>query len=91
MCLAVCLSAFPPHCRKELDPNYVPTNEPPSVLGNAACWSLHMGLSSNLRYQLLGGADTVSTAPHCSEKGIGRCSDQVSFSSCVVCCPVQWK
>jgi hypothetical protein len=46
-------------CRQQLDPTYVSVNEPPSVLGNAACWSLHMGLSSNLRYQLLGGADTV--------------------------------
>ena len=36
-----------------------PQNEAPSILGNAACWSLHMGLSSNLRYQVLGGADTV--------------------------------
>lgn len=37
-------------------------NEAPSILGNAACWSLHMGLSSNLRYQLLGGADAVRAA-----------------------------
>jgi hypothetical protein len=43
--------------RKRMDPNFVSQNEPPSVLGNAACWSLHMGLSSNLRYQALGGAD----------------------------------
>lgn len=53
------LNSFPP-CRQQLDPTYVSVNEPPSVLGNAACWSLHMGISSNLRYQLLGGADTVS-------------------------------
>ena len=43
--------------RKRLDPDFVSQNEPPSVLGNAACWSLHMGLSSNLRYQALGGVD----------------------------------
>jgi hypothetical protein len=43
--------------RKRMDPSFVQQNEPPSVLGNAACWSLHMGLSSNLRYQALGGAD----------------------------------
>lgn len=36
-----------------------PQNEAPSVLGNAACWSFQMGVSSNLRYQMLGGADTV--------------------------------
>lgn len=46
--------------RKQLDPNFVTQNEPPSVVGNAACWALHMGISSNLRYQLLGGADGVS-------------------------------
>jgi hypothetical protein len=47
--------------RKQLDPNFVTQNEPPTVLGNAACWALHMGISSNLRYQILGGADGVST------------------------------
>jgi hypothetical protein len=43
--------------RKRMDPAFVSQNAPPSVLGNAACWSLHMGLSSNLRYQALGGVD----------------------------------
>jgi hypothetical protein len=43
--------------RKRMDPNFVQQNEAPSVIGNAACWSLHMGLSSNLRYQALGGVD----------------------------------
>ncbi|KAF6258155.1 hypothetical protein COO60DRAFT_1152802 [Scenedesmus sp. NREL 46B-D3] len=47
------------HVRQQLDPTYISANEPPSVLGNAACWALHMGVSSNLRYQLLGGADSV--------------------------------
>jgi hypothetical protein len=46
--------------RKQLDPTFVTQNEPPSVVGNAACWALHMGISSNLRYQVLGGADGVS-------------------------------
>ena len=48
--------------RKALDPAFVSQNAAPSVLGNAACWSLHMGLSSNLRYQILGGADVVRSA-----------------------------
>jgi hypothetical protein len=30
------------------------------VVGNASCWALHMGLSSNLRYQMLNGLDMVS-------------------------------
>lgn len=29
------------------------------MLANASCWSLHMGLSSNLRYQILNGFDMV--------------------------------
>lgn len=45
--------------RKRLDPNFEPSNEPPSVLGNAACWGIHMGLSSNIRYQILNGLDMV--------------------------------
>lgn len=50
--------------RKQLDPNFTTQNEPPTVLGNAACWALHMGISSNLRYQMLGGADGVSGGTH---------------------------
>jgi hypothetical protein len=46
--------------RKQLDPTFVTQNEPPTVLGNASCWALHMGISSNLRYQVLGGVDGVS-------------------------------
>lgn len=45
--------------RKKLDPTFVTQNEAPSVLGNASCWAFQMGLSSNLRYQVLGGADAV--------------------------------
>lgn len=41
--------------RKALDPDFVPQNELPNVPLNAACWATHMGLSSNLRYQLLNG------------------------------------
>lgn len=48
--------------RKQLDPTFTTQNEPPTVLGNAACWALHMGISSNLRYQMLGGIDGVSAS-----------------------------
>lgn len=34
-------------------------NEQPNVWANAATWGLHMGISSNLRYQMLGGLDPV--------------------------------
>lgn len=46
-------------CRKALDPEFVLQNEPPNVLYNAGTWSLHMGVSSNLRYQVLNGLDMV--------------------------------
>ena len=29
------------------------------MVGNASCWALHMGFSSNLRYQMLNGMDMV--------------------------------
>lgn len=45
--------------RKKMDPDFVIQNEPPSIVGNASCWALHMGVSSNLRYQLLNGMDMV--------------------------------
>lgn len=45
--------------RQRLDPEYVTPNKPPNVLYNAATWSLHMGVSSNLRYQMLNGIDMV--------------------------------
>ncbi len=32
------------------------------MFANAGCWSAHMGLSSNLRYQLLGGVDPFVAA-----------------------------
>lgn len=54
--------------RQHLDPSFVVQNEPPTVLGNASCWALHMGISSNLRYQLLGGADGVSVATLVAEE-----------------------
>ncbi|GAX76058.1 hypothetical protein CEUSTIGMA_g3501.t1 [Chlamydomonas eustigma] len=45
--------------RKNLDPNFKLVNEPPNIIYNAGTWALHMGLSSNLRYQVLGGSDQV--------------------------------
>jgi len=46
-------------------------NEQPNVIANAATWGLHMGLSANTRYQLLGGLDSVSEAVS-SELGVVR-------------------
>ena len=45
--------------RKKMDPSFIQQNESPNVLANASCWALHMGISSNLRYQLLNGMDMV--------------------------------
>lgn len=45
--------------RKKFDPDFVMQNTPPNVLANAGCWALHMGVSSNLRYQILNGMDMV--------------------------------
>jgi hypothetical protein len=43
--------------RKKVDPNFVPQNQSPPTVLNAATWALHMGLSSNLRYQTLNGLE----------------------------------
>lgn len=37
--------------RQSLDPKFKLQNEPPNVVLNAFTWSMHMGFSSNLRYQ----------------------------------------
>lgn len=42
--------------RKRTDPNFESQNKPPPILLNAFVWSMHMGISSNFRYQ-------VKTAP----------------------------
>ena len=43
--------------RRKMDPDFeIPSNPPPAVL-NALTWSIHMGLSSNLRYQSLNGME----------------------------------
>jgi len=43
--------------RQRLDPMFEPQNALPDVRLNAACWALHMGISSNLRQQLINGAE----------------------------------
>ncbi|XP_065853988.1 protein RETICULATA-RELATED 3, chloroplastic [Euphorbia lathyris] len=43
--------------RKKMDPSFeTPNKAPPTVL-NAMTWALHMGISSNLRYQTLNGVE----------------------------------
>eukprot|EP00250_Pteridium_aquilinum_P009767 c18918_g1_i1 orf=265-1476(-) len=43
--------------RKKMDPGFEPQNKAPSTLLNASTWAIHMGLSSNLRYQLINGME----------------------------------
>lgn len=45
--------------RKKMDPNFETPNKPPPTLLNATTWAIHMGLSSNLRYQTLNGVEFV--------------------------------
>ncbi|GAB2300793.1 Protein RETICULATA-RELATED 3, chloroplastic [Dionaea muscipula] len=45
--------------RKKMDPNFETPNKPPPTLLNAFTWALHMGLSSNFRYQTLNGIEFV--------------------------------
>jgi hypothetical protein len=53
--------------RKRMDPAFETPNKPPPTLLNAATWALHMGCSSNLRYQTLNGIEyllgNVAPAP----------------------------
>ncbi|XP_051227165.1 protein RETICULATA-RELATED 3, chloroplastic [Lolium perenne] len=53
--------------RKKMDPAFETPNKAPPTLLNAATWALHMGVSSNLRYQTLNGVEyllgTVAPAP----------------------------
>lgn len=48
--------------RKKLDPEFKSQNEAPDVALNAATWAAHMGVSSNLRYQVLNGIDMARPA-----------------------------
>lgn len=45
--------------RKSFDPNFTLQNETPNIFFNSATWACHMGVSSNMRYQILYGLDTV--------------------------------
>ncbi|KAK9723767.1 hypothetical protein RND81_05G023900 [Saponaria officinalis] len=45
--------------RKKMDPEFETPNKPPPTLLNAFTWALHMGLSSNFRYQALNGVEYV--------------------------------
>lgn len=40
-----------------MDPNFETPNKPPPTVLNASTWALHMGVSSNLRYQSLNGIE----------------------------------
>ena len=48
--------------RKKLDPEFKSQNQAPDVALNAATWAAHMGVSSNLRYQVLNGIDMARPA-----------------------------
>lgn len=43
--------------RKKMDPTFETPNKAPPTLLNAGTWALHMGLSSNFRYQTLNGIE----------------------------------
>ncbi|KAL8464322.1 hypothetical protein ACS0TY_034012 [Phlomoides rotata] len=45
--------------RKKMDPNFETPNKPPPPVLNATTWAIHMGLSSNFRYQTLNGLEFV--------------------------------
>ncbi|KAG5248385.1 protein RETICULATA-RELATED [Salix suchowensis] len=43
--------------RKTMDPSFETPNKPPPTVLNALTWAIHMGVSSNIRYQSLNGAE----------------------------------
>ncbi|KGN54469.1 protein RETICULATA-RELATED 3, chloroplastic [Cucumis sativus] len=45
--------------RKKMDPGFETPNKAPPTLLNAMTWAIHMGVSSNLRYQTLNGVEYV--------------------------------
>ena len=58
--------------RKALDPKFESQNALPNVLLNASCWGAHMGVSSNIRYQLINGLEMVggpAAAPVLTRQG----------------------
>ena len=40
-----------------MDPSFETPNKPPPTVLNALTWAIHMGVSSNLRYQSLNGVE----------------------------------
>lgn len=77
--------------RKIADPNYVSQNEAPDVFLNSLAWTLHMGASSNIRYQMLNGMDMVCpTPPSLPHDGVSclRCAHMcvVRCSACMPAC-----
>lgn len=51
------VTRHPPTSVPQVDPSFTTQNEPPNVFANAFTWAVHMGVSSNIRYQALGGLD----------------------------------
>ena len=49
--------------RQRLDPKFESQNKAPNIFLNAGTWATHMGVSSNVRYQLLNGLDMVRETP----------------------------
>lgn len=49
--------------RSRLDKNFKSQNKPPNVVLNAGTWAAHMGVSANLRYQMINGLDMVCRSP----------------------------
>lgn len=45
--------------RKTMDPSFETPNKPPPTVLNAVTWAIHMGISSNFRYQSLNGIEFV--------------------------------
>ncbi|GFQ06600.1 hypothetical protein PHJA_002804000 [Phtheirospermum japonicum] len=43
--------------RKKMDPDFETPNKPPPTVLNAATWAVQLGVSSNLRYQMLNGIE----------------------------------
>lgn len=60
--------------RRKMDPTFETPNKPPPTVLNAVTWALHMGISSNLRYQTLNGVEFLL------EKGL----PPLAFKSSVV-------
>lgn len=58
-------------------PRAAPQNAPPNVMANASCWALQMGISSNLRYQMLNGLDMVREE-NLAQRGTGAPGNEVA-------------